>query len=132
MRIAVPSMAPGGLDAGVSSHFGHCEAFTIVTLADGRVSTVEVAGNGHTGHGSCGAPVKQLADAGVNALLVGGIGMRPLEMFRSQGIGVFATRATTVREAVEGFARGALSLLDDSGVCGGGSGSCGGHSGQNR
>ena len=28
--LAIPSMAPGGLDASVSAHFGHCDAFTLV------------------------------------------------------------------------------------------------------
>lgn len=127
MRIAVPSMLPGGLDAPVSGHFGHCEAFTIVTLKDKDIMGVEVAANGE--HGTCGAPVMRLADAQVDALVVGGIGGRPLALCRERGIGVFVSRAATVREAVEGFTRGQLPKFDDSHVCGGshGPGGCPGH-----
>ncbi len=32
MRIGIPSDRPGGLDAGVSAHFGHCDLFTAVEI----------------------------------------------------------------------------------------------------
>ena len=35
--LAVPLMAPGGLDASVSAHFGHCDAFTLIALRDGKI-----------------------------------------------------------------------------------------------
>ncbi len=129
MRIALPTMLPGGLEAAVSGHFGHCEAFTIVTLQDNQVAGVEVVSNGHHGGGGCGAPVQQLAQARVEALIAGGIGMRPLEMLRAQGIGVYTSRAATVGEAVGAFVRGELPRFDDSRVCGGshGPGGCPGH-----
>jgi predicted Fe-Mo cluster-binding NifX family protein len=122
-------MLPGGLDAAVSGHFGHCEAFTVVTLKDEQVMGVEIITNGGHGAGSCGAPVQQLAEARVEALVVGGIGGRPLALCRERGIGVFVSRAATVREAVEGFASGRLPKFDDSGVCGGSHapGGCQGH-----
>jgi predicted Fe-Mo cluster-binding NifX family protein len=129
MRIAVPSMLPGGLEAPVEAHFGHSQAFTIVTLQDRQVAEVQVMPNGHHGAGSCGAPVGQLVEAGVKALVVGGIGMRPLELLRSQGIGVFTTKAATVGQAVSEFVTGALPGFDDSQACGGGHapGECHGH-----
>ena len=40
-RIAIPSEAPGGLDARRSGHFGRCECFTMVDVIDGRVGEVE-------------------------------------------------------------------------------------------
>jgi predicted Fe-Mo cluster-binding NifX family protein len=122
-------MLPGGLNAQVSGHFGHCEAFTVVTLKDEQVMGVEIITNGGHGAGSCGAPVQQLAEARVEALIAGGIGMRPLEILRAQGIGVFVGRAATVKEAVGAFIRGELPKFDDSGVCGGshGPGGCPGH-----
>ena len=36
MLIAVPSEAPGGLEATISAHFGHCHAFTMVNV-DGEL-----------------------------------------------------------------------------------------------
>jgi predicted Fe-Mo cluster-binding NifX family protein len=129
MRIAVPSVSPGGLDAPVENHFGHCAGFTVVSLEEGKVTDVKVLSNNHEGAGSCGAPVGLLAEEGVKALVVGGIGMRPLELARSKGIGVFITRAATVGEAVAAFVKGELTGFDNSQACGGGHapGGCPGH-----
>ena len=40
MIVAVPSNAPGGLDAEMSGHFGHCDVFTLITLDQGRVGSL--------------------------------------------------------------------------------------------
>jgi predicted Fe-Mo cluster-binding NifX family protein len=128
MLIAVPSLAPGGLDAPVEGHFGHCAGFTVVKLDGDAVAEVKVLSNNRHGAGSCGAPVTMLAEAGVQALVVGGIGMRPLELLKAQGIGVYITRAATVRQAVADFTSGRLQGFDPSQACGGhGPGGCPGH-----
>ena len=49
MLIAVPSEAPGGLDSTISEHFGHCGAFTIVSIANGEIGEVSILEN--SGHG---------------------------------------------------------------------------------
>lgn len=127
MRVAVPTMLPGGLEAPGAQHFGHCESFTLVTLEGNQVAGVEVIPNGHHEQGGCGAPVKILHDAGVSALVVGGIGRRPLELFQAQGTPVYLSRAATVNEAVMELVRGRLGGFEASQACGGGSG--GGHCG---
>jgi predicted Fe-Mo cluster-binding NifX family protein len=35
--VAVPSELPGGLDAGVNAHFGHCEVYTLVIINDHKI-----------------------------------------------------------------------------------------------
>ena len=37
MLIAIPSDTTDGLDATTSDHFGHCAAFTLVTIRDGAI-----------------------------------------------------------------------------------------------
>ena len=66
-------------------------------------------------------PVNLLADHRVNALIVGGIGMRPLMGFRQVGIDVYydATRPE-IRPVVEDLIAGNLPLIGDNQVCGGG------------
>lgn len=129
MLIAIPTNAPGGLDAPISAHFGHCDAFTVVELsAEGEIGEVKVHDN--TGHdqGGCMAPVMVLKQLGVDALLAGGMGMRPLAGFRQVGIKVHSKAdADTVREAVELYAGGDCPEFGDSQTCGGGGGGCGGH-----
>lgn len=68
-------------------------------------------------------PVNLLAEHNVNALVVGGIGMRPLMGFRQVGINVYhdATRPE-IRPVVEDLIAGNLPEISDDQVCGGGGG----------
>ena len=40
--VAVPSDAPGGLEAAPSAHFGHCDVYTLARVENGAVSDVRV------------------------------------------------------------------------------------------
>lgn len=82
--LAVPSDAPGGFDAGISGHFGHCDAFSLFRIDDGRV--VETAILPAAPHENCLVPVRQLAERGVTAIVAYGMGARPLNGFLASGI----------------------------------------------
>lgn len=126
--IAVPSAAPGGLDVAMSSHFGHCDAYTLVQISEGQVENVTTLPNAEHAHGSCMVPVQMLAAQGVTGLLAGGMGVRPLMGFRQVGIDVhFAQQCATVGQAVQQFIEGKLPLFGEQNTCGGGGGQCGGH-----
>jgi len=125
MLIAVPCDSPGGLDAVVSEHFGHCAAFTLVAVEDGTIGEVSVVENAGHDHGGCMAPVHLLKGEGVDVLVAGGMGMRPLAGFHSVGIAVhFKEDAHSVRDAVTLFLTGGCRAFGESETCGGG---CGGH-----
>ena len=66
-------------------------------------------------------PVNLLASHNVKALIVGGIGMRPLMGFKQVGVDVYhdATRPQ-IRPVVEDLINGKLPLISDDQVCGGG------------
>jgi predicted Fe-Mo cluster-binding NifX family protein len=128
MKIAIPSEAPGGLDAPVSQHFGHCPVFTMVILDNGQVENVEVVPNVPHQQGGCMAPVNALKDAGAQALVAGGMGMRPLSGFQSVGIDVYFNEgAPTVADAVRLISEGKARIFGPAQTCGGGEGNCGGH-----
>ena len=123
MLIAIPSDEPGGLDAQVSEHFGHCSAFTLVRVADGKIGEVAVLEN--TGHdqGGCMAPVMLLKQHGVDTLLAGGMGARPLSGFQEAGIAVhFKEDAISVVDAVKSFLDGKCQAFGEAQTCGGGGG----------
>lgn len=125
--LAVPSDNPGGLDAGVSAHFGHCDLYTIIEIDDDGLKKVEFLANPPHEHGGCLAPVSLLAARGVKTLLAGGMGRRPLMGFHDAGIEVFLARGfPAVGPAVQAFLNGQLSAFSLDSVCGG-SGGCGGH-----
>lgn len=122
-RIAIPSMADGGLDGKRAGHFGHCDTFTLVDVKDGAIETVSTIANQEHVQGGCMVPVNLLAQNQVNALVVGGIGMRPLMGFRQAGIDVYHDdQRPDIRPVVEDLIAGRLTMIDDNQVCGGGGG----------
>ena len=119
--IAVPSMHPGGLDAMRAGHFGHCDVFTLVSVENNEIKDITVVENPPHTQGGCIGPVNTLYSSGAHALIVGGIGMRPLMGFRQYGIDVYyGPQGETVREVVDLLLRGELELIGDHQVCGGG------------
>ena len=129
MRIAVPSNAPGGLTADRSDHFGHCELFTLVEIKNGSVATVETLANIAHGAGGCMAPIGLLRDRGIDAIVVGGMGARPLSGFAEAGIKVYFAGLqafTSVKSAVEGMLRNDFEAMQPSQTCKG-QGGCHGH-----
>ena len=122
-RIAIPSMADGGLDGRRSGHFGHCDVFTLVDVADGKIEQVITIQNQEHVQGGCMVPVNLLSGHKVNALIVGGIGMRPLMGFRQAGIDVYHDdQRPEIRPVVEDLIAGKLPMISDNQVCGGGGG----------
>jgi predicted Fe-Mo cluster-binding NifX family protein len=119
--IAVPSENPGGLDAGLGAHFGHCDLYTLITLEDGKVVDVKVLPNVPHQQGGCMAPVQHLASNGVSQLIAGGMGLRPLMGFNQVGIEVYyGGRVRTVRQAIEAMLSGQLPQFKQEHTCGGG------------
>jgi FKBP-type peptidyl-prolyl cis-trans isomerase 2/predicted Fe-Mo cluster-binding NifX family protein len=128
MLIAVPSDTTDGLEAAISEHFGHCAAFTLVAVADDTIGEVSILENLAHEDGGCMAPVTLLKERGVEVLLAGGMGGRPLSGFQQVGIDVhYKENTNTVREAVELFVSGGCRAFGEAQTCGGGEGSCGGH-----
>ena len=119
--IAVPSSHPGGLDAPLGAHFGHCDLYTLVTVEGDQIKDVSVIPNVPHQQGGCMAPVNYLAQKGVAELIAGGMGMRPLMGFNQVGIEVyFGGGAQTVGEAVDAALSGALQQFSQEYTCGGG------------
>ena len=127
MRIAIPTDSPGGLSAQRSDHFGHCDIFTLVDIDEKQIiKDVTTIKNGDHEAGGCMVPVKILQDAGAEAIIVGGMGARPMRGFADAGITVyFADRTSlkTVQEVVDGLTTNTLPVMHADQVCKG-SGNC--------
>ncbi len=123
VRVAIPSEGNGGLDGKRAGHFGHCDVFTCIDVEDGQIKEVTILANQEHVQGGCMVPVNLLAQAGVNALVVGGIGMRPLMGFKQVGIEVYHDgERPDIRPVVEDFLAGKLPIISNDQVCGGGGG----------
>ena len=122
-RIAVPSNGLGGLEGTRAGHFGHCDVFTLIDVEDGQIKEVTTLQNQEHVQGGCMVPVNLLAQNHVNALIVGGIGMRPLMGFKQVGIDVYHDDVRPeIKPVVEDLIAGKLTQIRNDQVCGGGGG----------
>ena len=122
-RIAIPSNGQGGLDGTRSGHFGHCDVFTLVDVENGEIKKVSILQNQEHVQGGCMIPVNLLSENRVNALVVGGIGMRPLMGFRQVGIDVYHDdQRPEIGPVVTDMIAGLLPEIKNDQVCGGGGG----------
>lgn len=123
VRIAVPSVGEGGIDGRRAGHFGHCDVFTLIDMENGEIVETSTLENVSHVQGGCMVPVNLLASNDVNALIVGGIGMRPLMGFRQVGIDVYHEgERQEIRPVVEDMIAGKIPLISENQVCGGGGG----------
>lgn len=119
VRVAVPSMLPGGLKAQRSGHFGRCDVFTVVDIEDDTIKNVETVSNVDHTEGGCLVPVNLLAKNNVNSIIVGGMGLRPLLGFKEVGIKVFIGEGITVEDSIKAYIDGKLDIMSEEFVCGG-------------
>ncbi|MBN2443884.1 MAG: dinitrogenase iron-molybdenum cofactor biosynthesis protein [Spirochaetales bacterium] len=120
-RIAIPSEGKGGLGGIRSGHFGHCEVFTLVDVKEGVISGVTTIPNQEHTEGGCLVPVNLLAQHKVNAIIVGGMGMRPLMGFNEVGIDVYhEATCAEIKPVVEYLIAGKLKMMTPDKACGGG------------
>jgi predicted Fe-Mo cluster-binding NifX family protein len=106
----------------VYGHFGSAPAFALV---DAETMSVEAIGNrdhAHV-HGAC-SPMKALAGARPDTVIVGGIGMGALLGLREAGIKVYRCIGGTVVDAVRQLKAAALQEIEENGAC---AGHAGGH-----
>lgn len=118
--LAVPSNGQGGLEAERAGHFGRCDCFTVVEIEDGAVTGIRIVENMPHVEGGCIRPVEMLAAEGVSAIVVAGIGGRPLAGFNEAGIAVyFDNSVPNVGDIIDAVVAGSVDLIDPSHACGG-------------
>jgi len=121
LLVAIPSNHPGGLDSALGAHFGHCDLYTLVKINNGEILEILTLPNVPHQQGGCIAPVNHLAQHGVQVLIAGGMGMRPLMGFNQAGIDVlYGGSAQTVKDAIDALLNGSLQRFTPEFTCGGG------------
>jgi predicted Fe-Mo cluster-binding NifX family protein len=120
-KIAIPSNGQGGLDGTRSGHFGHCDVFALVDVENGEIKKISILQNQEHVQGGCMVPVNLLSENRVTALVVGGIGMRPLVGFRQVGIDVYHDdQREQIKPVVEDLIAGKMPEITNDQICGGG------------
>jgi len=123
LTIAIPSEDTTGLTGKRSDHFGHCPAFTLVDIKDNQVETVRTVNNIAHGAGGCMKPVAMLAEEGVNAMVVAGMGRGPFQRMAEHGIEVYFADLISypdIQSTVDGFLGRKLNAFATTQLCTGG------------
>jgi len=106
-RIVVASEDSLGLAGQISQHFGGCAAFTVAEADAAEIVTHRVVPNPSAGAHRPGVlPVFVARELGADALIVGGIGAKAVQILSRQGIEVCAGFQGMVREGIEAYLRG--------------------------
>jgi predicted Fe-Mo cluster-binding NifX family protein len=119
-RVAIPTEGNGGIDGTRSGHFGHCNVFTLIDIEEGQIVNVTTVANQEHSEGGCLVPVNILANNNVNALVVGGMGNRPLVGFNNVGIEVYyEASCPNIKPVIEELVAGTLPKMSQNQTCGG-------------
>jgi len=122
MKICIPVAEYHGLDSPVYGHFGSAPCFALVDTETMTVSPLDNRDQAHI-HGAC-SPVKAMAGAKPDAVVVGGIGTGALLGLRAAGIKVYRAGGGTIEQVVRLLKAGKLSDMDEDAAC---AGHAGGH-----
>ena len=126
ITMAIPSETTEGLTSKRSDHFGHCPIFTLVEIKDNQVTRVRTVENIAHGAGGCMKPVAMLAENGVTAMIVAGMGRGPFQKMAQHGITVYfadLVKYPDAQSTINDFINGSLPTFADTQLCTG-SGNC--------
>ncbi len=108
MKIALPSNGTQ-----VDGHFGHCEAFTIFTIDDGKQIVDQEVFTPPPGCGCKSNVIPGLASQGVSVMLAGNMGGGAVNILQANGIQVIRGCSGGVREVTEAWLS---KKIEDSGA----------------
>ena len=97
----------------IFQHFGHTEQFKVYDVNNGKITNAVVLPTNGSGHGALAGFLQQ---AGVNALICGGIGGGARAALAEAGIVLYPGVAGDADAAVEALAAGNLAYNPDT-VC---------------
>ena len=109
MRIAIPFE-----NGDVFGHFGHTERFKLYDAEEGQITAEQVLDTKGSGHGALAG---LLREAGVDALICGGIGMGAKAALSEAGIALYPGVSGSADAAAKALAAGKLAFDPDAG-CG--------------
>jgi predicted Fe-Mo cluster-binding NifX family protein len=115
MNLCIPVTEDKGPQSPVSGHFGSAPLFAIVDPDTGAFRTITNV-NAHHSHGAC-HPLMTLADAGVDAVVVSGIGAGALSKLQTADVRVFLSELPTAEAVVAAFKTGTLRLATPATAC---------------
>ena len=114
MKICVPTMGEAGMQEAICQHFGRAPTFTIIDLDSGKITVLP---NVSEHMGGTGLPTETIFAAGVQLMIVGGLGPKAVSLFNQAGVDVFVGAIGTVKDAVDDWQADMLSHADLDNAC---------------
>ena len=99
MKLAFPTLSPGGLDSSINPHFGKCETVTFVTLDNKEIIDTNIVTP--QGEHSCAALPTLFAQNKADICLVGGIGGRPYMILQDYGIKTYRVDQDLINKPIK-------------------------------
>ncbi len=112
MKIAIPT-----LEGKLCSHFGHCETFSFIEINPQTKKILNITTKSPEAGISCQS-ASWVSSQGVNLVLAGGMGQRPMNLFKQNGVEVLlGCPELDVKEIVEKYLDNSLVLSENSCSC---------------
>lgn len=110
-RIGITLDDDGGLESGVSQHFGQCQYFCVVDMDGKTIKGSQVVPNTvQHGGGGCRA-VDELLRHKITHIIAGGMGIGAQEKFAAAGVKIFSYSGKA-KDALNAFLKNTLGGLD--------------------
>jgi predicted Fe-Mo cluster-binding NifX family protein len=124
MKICIPTVDDGGLDARISDHFGSAPFYTLVDSETGLLKTLRNTHHGHgQGHGHQHGACRALNHTGpddCDAVACRGLGRGAIASLGRSGLKVYAADGAKVGDVVEAARNGSLRRPSEEEIlCGG-------------
>lgn len=110
MRIAVSIETNEGLDSQVTHHFGRCPYFALVDVEDNEIRGCRVVENPYFSAHRPGQVPGFIQEQKADVMLSGGMGRRAIQFFEQYKIEAATGARGTVKNAVDAFLEGDLSV----------------------
>lgn len=112
-RIVIPSEDQNGLNACLAEHFGRAPYYTVVDFENGEVSDVQSVPNLSEHAGGVGVAPDHILKLKPTAVVVYGMGMRAINIFKDANVTVLKSNTNTVDKVVAAYKEGKLQALTE-------------------
>jgi predicted Fe-Mo cluster-binding NifX family protein len=115
MKLCIPIKENNGLKSEVYLHFGSSSAFILYDTNNQNFELLDNSDQHHV-HGQC-HPINSINGKNINAVIVGGIGARAINILQANNIKVFQSEPGTVEHNVNLFNKSFLKELTEKEAC---------------
>ena len=120
VKIAIPTNEIGGLNDTINFRFGRCSTFTIITLENNEIKSVEVVkNNAADSMGGAGIQSAQiLANNGAQEVIVGNLGPNAVQSLNALNLKLYQAPnpSLKIKDLIDMRVRGELKPIENANV----------------